>query len=181
MVGSNPAIVTKREHIMAQILVYNPTRQDGKTVGKKVFLSGTIDDGNSVDWQSQLIRKLGTTELIKEPLTVFNPRRPNWGKLEQDVLEEQINWELDHQEACDINLMVLMGDSKSPISLLELGLFAKSGKLVVLCPETFYRFENVRVTCLKYDVTLYYKNKDFSVDEIVEILADEIDERNGRA
>lgn len=45
--------------------------------------------------------------------------------------------------------------SKSPITLLELGLFAKSGKLHVVCTEGFYRYDNVRITCAKYGVPVY--------------------------
>ncbi len=45
--------------------------------------------------------------------------------------------------------------SKSPITLLELGLFAKSGKLYVVCTEGFYRYDNVRITCAKYGVPVY--------------------------
>lgn len=45
--------------------------------------------------------------------------------------------------------------SKSPITLLELGLFAKSGKLHVVCTEGFYRYDNVRITCAKHGVPVY--------------------------
>lgn len=45
--------------------------------------------------------------------------------------------------------------SKSPITLLELGLFAKSGKLHVVCTDGFYRYDNVRITCAKYGVPVY--------------------------
>lgn len=45
--------------------------------------------------------------------------------------------------------------NKSPITLLELGLFAKSGKLHVVCTEGFYRYDNVRITCAKYGVPVY--------------------------
>ena len=37
----------------------------------------------------------------------------------------------------------------------ELGLFAKSGKLHVVCTEGFYRYDNVRITCAKYGVPVY--------------------------
>lgn len=166
---------------MANIKVYTPIDKEDDTIGEKVFLAGTIDDGNSVNWQKEVIEALGKSNYVKRDITIYNPRRANWGPLEQDALEKQITWELEHQEKCDLNLMVLKADSKSPVSLMELGLFARSGKLVVLCPETFYRFENVRVTCMMYDVDLYYKDKDFSVEEIVEILEDELKERDGMA
>jgi hypothetical protein len=42
--------------------------------------------------------------------------------------------------------------TKSPISLLELGLHANSSKLIVCCPEGFYRKGNVDIVCKKYGI-----------------------------
>jgi len=47
----------------------------------------------------------------------------------------QFEWELDGQEAADFILMYFALGTRAPITLLELGLFAKSGKLLVCCPE----------------------------------------------
>ena len=70
-------------------------------------------------------------------------------------MDYQVNWELEHLEDADFILMNFLPDSKSPITLLELGLFAKSGKLYVVCTEGFYRYDNVRITCAKYGVPVY--------------------------
>lgn len=43
-------------------------------------------------------------------------------------------------------------DSKSPISLLEMGLYARTGKLLIVCPEGFWRKGNVDITAEKYGV-----------------------------
>jgi hypothetical protein len=43
--------------------------------------------------------------------------------------------------------------TKSPISLLELGLHARTGKLIVCCPEPFWRKGNVDIVCKSYDIT----------------------------
>ena len=40
------------------------------------------------------------------------------------------------------------------ITLLELGLFARSGKLIVCCPDGFWRKGNVEVVCARYNVLL---------------------------
>ena len=45
-------------------------------------------------------------------------------------------------------------DTKSPITLLELGLMARSGKLVVACPDGFWRRGNLEVVCARYQVPL---------------------------
>jgi hypothetical protein len=43
-------------------------------------------------------------------------------------------------------------DTKSPITLLELGLFARGGTIIVCCPEGYWRKGNVDVVCEKYDI-----------------------------
>ena len=43
-------------------------------------------------------------------------------------------------------------ETQSPISLLELGLFARSKKMFVCCPEGFWRNGNVDIVCKKYGV-----------------------------
>jgi hypothetical protein len=44
-------------------------------------------------------------------------------------------------------------NTKSPISLLELGLYASSGKMIVYCPEGFWRKGNVDIVAQRYDIT----------------------------
>ena len=51
--------------------------------------------------------------------------------------------------------MNILPDSKSPITLLEFGMFAKSGKLIVCCPKEFYRYGNIQVVCYKYNIPLF--------------------------
>ena len=46
-------------------------------------------------------------------------------------------------------------NTKSPISLLELGLFAQSKKLIVCCPEGFWRKGNVDIVCDRYNIPNY--------------------------
>jgi hypothetical protein len=40
--------------------------------------------------------------------------------------------------------MYIIGTSKSPISLLEMGIHIKDSKLIVVCEPEFYRYENVK-------------------------------------
>jgi hypothetical protein len=54
--------------------------------------------------------------------------------------------------------MNILGNSKSPISLMEIGLFAKEHKLIVFCNPNFYRYDNVRIVCERYKVPLYDTN-----------------------
>ena len=115
-----------------------------------IFLAGTLDDGKSEDWQSKLIEELSDHEI-----TILNPRRNNWGDLSDNELRKQITWELDHLEKADIIFMYIIGTSKSPISLLEMGIHIKDLKLIVVCEPEFYRYENVKITCEYYNAELY--------------------------
>ena len=117
---------------------------------QSIFLAGTIDDGKSEDWQSKLIEELSDHEI-----TILNPRRNNWGDLSDNELRKQITWELDHLEKADIIFMYIIGTSKSPISLLEMGIYIKDLKLIVVCEPEFYRYENVKITCEYYNAELY--------------------------
>ena len=75
--------------------------------------------------------------------------------------EHQVNWELEHLETADLIIMNILASSKSPITLLEMGLFMRSGKLRVICEPGFYRYDNVRLTCARYGVPLYQNMDDF--------------------
>lgn len=58
-------------------------------------------------------------------------------------------------EAVDIVAMYLAPETKAPVSLLELGLHARSGKLRVCCPDGFWRHGNVEMVCARYRVPLF--------------------------
>ena len=51
-------------------------------------------------------------------------------------------------------MIVVYFDHKttSPITLLELGLFSRTGKLIVCCQEGFWRKGNVDIVCKKYNI-----------------------------
>ena len=131
----------------------------------KVFLAGTIDNGDSTNWQKEVIDKLD------EDLVIFNPRRDNWKKdATQQDLEEQIKWEQEHLEEADLIIMYLADNSKSPISLLELGLYGKNNKMIVFCTDNFYRYTNIRLTCERYNILLMNTNDIEGVIESIKII-----------
>jgi hypothetical protein len=51
--------------------------------------------------------------------------------------------------------MNFLPNSQSPITLLELGLKADSGKLMVICPDEFWRSGNVQIVCNKFNIPLF--------------------------
>lgn len=121
----------------------------------KIFLAGSIEQGKAEDWQAQVVEKFK-----KFDVTFFNPRRKDWdSSWKQEEAESQfnyqVNWELNHLESSDIIFMYIDPKTKSPISLLELGLHARSGKMIVCCPKGFYRRGNVEITCSRYGITLF--------------------------
>lgn len=130
---------------------------------KAVFLAGTIDNGDSTNWQEDLIEYCQDLNVA-----FFNPRRKEWNPEATTFdLEYQIKWEQQHLDMADLIVMCLLDNSKSPISLLELGLYAQSGKIIVFCNPEFYRYDNVRLTCEKYDIPLYKVDLD-NMKKIIE-------------
>jgi hypothetical protein len=122
--------------------------------GRKVFLAGSIEMGVAARWQDALVAALADTQLI-----LLNPRRSQWDPTwrqspDNPDFARQVNWELDALDAADLVVMYLDPQTKSPISLLELGLHARSGKIVVCCPEGFWRRGNVQIVCMRHAVQM---------------------------
>jgi hypothetical protein len=63
-------------------------------------------------------------------------------------------------EKADKIIMYFDPKTKSPISLLELGLFSRSDKLMVICPDGFWRKGNVDIVCEKYNIKNVLNLKD---------------------
>jgi hypothetical protein len=132
-------------------LIKAPNKLDFK--GLSVFLCGSIEMGSAINWQTYVIEKLKDLDI-----TVLNPRRDDWDSswvqsIDNPQFREQVEWELEAQEKADVIVIYFDKDTKSPITLLELGLFVRSGKLIVCCPEGFWRKGNVDIVCKKYNVT----------------------------
>lgn len=108
--------------------------------------------GAAVDWQAETVKSLSDLDAV-----LLNPRRDDFDpnaeqSIHDDYFRGQVEWELGALEAADAILLYFAPGTKSPISLLELGLFARTGKLVVCCPEGFWRKGNVDIVCAFYDV-----------------------------
>ncbi|MCP4528639.1 MAG: hypothetical protein GY833_22395 [Aestuariibacter sp.] len=138
--------------------LFKPPAQTPTTGNPSVFLAGTIDNGNSADWQSELVEALRLYDV-----DLYNPRREEWdASWEQSIhnqnFKEQVTWELDHLDKCDIIFMHFVGGSQSPITLLELGLYAEKRpkNLMVVCSPDFWRKGNVEVIAERYGIPLYY-------------------------
>jgi hypothetical protein len=119
-----------------------------------IFLAGSIEMGLAENWQDLVVRALDDLDIL-----ILNPRRAQWdASWEQSIdnpqFREQVEWELDALHAADMVIMYFAPETKSPITLLELGIHAASApeKLIVCCPQGFWRKGNVDVVCKRYGV-----------------------------
>ena len=122
-----------------------------------VFLAGSIEMGKAEPWQAEAVRKLSN-------ITILNPRRDDWDSswvqsINNPQFREQVEWELRAQEDVDLILMHFDPATKSPITLLELGLFLR--KIIVHCPDGFWRKGNVDIVCKRYGLQTVNSLDDF--------------------
>ena len=127
-----------------------PLQNDIKTI----FLAGSIEMDKAINWQKKC------EELLKDNYILFNPRRDEWNSnwsqtIENENFNEQVTWELNALEKADIIIMYFAGNTMSPISLLEFGLYAQSQKMKVVVEENFWRKGNIDIVCKRYNVEQY--------------------------
>lgn len=132
-----------------------PQRDENALNPNSLFLAGSIDNGAAVDWQKEVALALSDM-----PVTIFNPRRDDWDPTMEPLysnpaFKEQVDWELDHLDFVDVAGFYFAPGSVSPITLLELGLYAPSGRVMVCCPPGFWRDGNVEAICTRYEIPLY--------------------------
>lgn len=119
---------------------------------KLLFLAGSIEMGKAENWQQRVERLLESSSWV-----ILNPRRDDWdSSWEQNKdnkqFREQVEWELQGLENALAIILYFDPSTKSPISLLELGIFSHSRKLIVVCPEGFWRKGNVDIVCERYGI-----------------------------
>lgn len=124
-----------------------------------VFLAGSIEMGKAEDWQKRI-----ENHFIKTEVTLFNPRRDDWNsswtqEQSNPQFNYQVNWEMNRLEEADIIFMYFSPETKSPISLLELGLHANDN-MIVCCPKGFWRKGNVDIVCTRYGIPLFENLED---------------------
>ncbi len=140
-----------------------PEKEEGKDY---CFLAGSIDLDLSGNWRKAVI------EEINDSMHFFDPTRTDHNKLNDTQMKEHIKWELDALNLSDRILLNFLPNAKSPISLAELGMYVRSSKLMVVCPDQFYQRRYVGVLCDKYDTPFFD-----SLEEAVKHLKDNIQTR----
>ena len=139
------------------MIVMKPPRDSGKTKGNyRIFLAGSIEMGKAEDWQTKVQKELEDYD----DLIIFNPRRDDWDNSWKQTIEDenfhgQVKWEHDHLEKADLIFLYFDPATKSPISMMELGLFADKKDMIVVCPDGFWRKGNVEFVCKHYGIPLF--------------------------
>lgn len=150
---------------------------------RRVFLAGSIEMGKAEQWQERIVAALSEAEAEAKSeadadaetgtgagdLVILNPRRDDWDdsweqRADDPRFSEQVSWELDMLDAADVVVMYFAPGTKSPVSLLEFGLCARSGKLKVCCPEGFWRRGNVEMVCRRLRIPLFETLDDLIAD-----------------
>jgi len=133
---------------MIEIKAPNKIPRDKGTV----FLAGSIEMGIAENWQDKVINSLSDLDIV-----FLNPRRDDWDSswvqsIENPQFKEQVNWELAGLRYADLVIFYFDPNTKSPITLMELGLVAEYDNVIVCCPEGFWRKGNVDIVCECYNI-----------------------------
>lgn len=133
--------------------LYNPNSKSEQKADFKIFLAGSIEMGKSREWQKDLFAKLNDSE---KAINFYNPYKDDWDNTIGNTLadarfHDQVSWEWKKLLEADLVVFNFEKDTKSPISLLELGAMAARGKqIAVCCPEEFWKYGNVQFICDYY-------------------------------
>jgi hypothetical protein len=140
-----------------------------------IFLAGSIEMGKAEDWQTR-------TQKALEPYlgTILNPRRDDWDSSWKQTVTDpqfstQVRWEQNGLKLCDIVFMYFDPKTQSPITLLEFGQYCDTKKMIVCCPQGFWRRGNLEVICTDNKVPLY-EDFDEALVELKKRIEDRIDE-----
>ncbi len=84
---------------------------------KSIFLAGSIDMGNAIDWQQEIITHFEENKF----LCFLNPRRKDWDSsweqtIENKYFNEQVTWELDGLEMADLIIFYFAPSSQASIA-----------------------------------------------------------------
>jgi hypothetical protein len=139
-------------------VIYPPLRRKGDALNYSVFLAGTIEMGNSPNWQQAFINRFNDEDAI----SFYNPRRSSGfsgeQSLQNDDFVSQVNWEIENIDSADIVIMYITAESKSPISLLEFGYCLGNDDIehfIVACEPGFWRRGNIEVMCNRFGIPLF--------------------------
>jgi len=142
-------------------MIRKRTPDDNKEefIGIRIFLAGSIEMGSAKEWQSEIIDHFEKSWELSS-ITFYNPRRTNWDPTwvqeeKNENFSHQVNWELNHLDRSDIIFFYFQGNTKSPISLMELGRYGGRKSVIVCCDKEFWRRGNIEVLCTRENIPLF--------------------------
>lgn len=145
-----------------------------------LFLAGSIEMGKAEDWQHTV-----EEALKKTPGTIFNPRRDDWDatwtqRADNPQFFKQVTWELMAMHMADLVFFNFCDGTKSPITLLELGIcsVAKPDRTVVRATSDFWRFGNIEILCLQTETAI---NIIHSIPEAIRYLQTRLGRKNDKS
>ena len=118
-----------------------PVAKNGK---QSIFLAGSMDFNSESNWRKRVINE------FNKDYNFFDPTITNHDTLTNSQMEKHIQWELAALELSDKVLLNFLSVSESPISLIELGMYVKTTKLIVVCPDKFYKSRYIKTLCATY-------------------------------
>ncbi len=131
------------------------------------FLAGSIEMGQAENWQEEVTEAL--LERWKSPDyedIILNPRRDDWDSswtqsIYNDQFKKQVDWELSGLEKSARIIFYFAKGTKSPISLMELGLVStlKNKSVIVYCDPDFWRRGNIEIMCERYG-NIFFTDKE---------------------
>jgi RNase H-fold protein (predicted Holliday junction resolvase) len=152
-----------------------PEKVKKPTGYSSIFLAGSIEMGKARDWQTELTDKIISDKKLSK-IIVANPRRKDWDsswtqEKSNPQFFEQVTWELSNIESADFVVVYFDEKTQSPITLMELGIMTQSkpDRVVVICPDKFFRKGNVDITCDRYGVKQVN-----TLDEVLDFLKEKI-------
>jgi hypothetical protein len=125
-----------------------------------IFLGGTIDMGNSYDWQTEFADSFSS---YPDSVVILNPRRNDWdSSWKQDPTPgtkfyEQVMWErkAQHPQVAVYKVYNFEPNSASPITLMEVAEFGEARNTFVRCSPDFYRYGNVAIFCREHGIPIF--------------------------
>jgi len=122
-----------------------------------LFLAGSMDIKGQTNWRER------ATEQFQAYYHIFDPTHTNHSNLNDTEMSKHIKWEWEALNRSDLILLNFTAQAKSPMSLLELGMYISSGKIVVVCPKEFYQAHYINTLCTEHKVPIFE-----SIDDILQ-------------
>lgn len=135
--------------------------------GPKIFLAGSIDNA-IIHWRELIIEYIRSSwfdeKEINDNITIYSPRREDvWTT---DMENEQAAWDIAMMNTADYIILHLTGNTISPVSLMELGIFMTTPKLYFSVNDDYIRKNIAELYFSCYGYNKKSKSLQDSIDRI---------------